>query len=264
MRMKTAVSGMSTRVLLLRTRAGLGVWCTLMSGGCPWDGGVCAAAAGAGSLQCLHYAHEQGCPWSEYTFFAAARAGDLDCLMYAHENGCPYDPAARQYGLPLVAVQGVATSLPCLKYVHQSMGCAWDPKGSEWMHAFRDGRCDVLQCIHQLGGACWGENDIFKVRNQLHITAGSDGLLEGRARCLLYMHWYGGCKLPLHVSAKMRERVLMHKRMAAAVLLTFRAAGRARGGSGAADEAHAAMDMMPADLIKQIICTAKLLITGLD
>ncbi len=121
--------------------------------------------------------------------------------------------------------------------------------------------CSASTSLVELAG---GENDIFKVRNQLHITAGSDGLLEGRARCLLYMHWYGGCKLPLHVSAKMRERVLMHKRMAAAVLLTFRAAGRARGGSGAADEAHAAMDMMPADLIKQIICTAKLLITGLD
>ncbi|CAL8472329.1 g11872 [Coccomyxa elongata] len=65
------------------------------------------------------------------------------------------------------------------------------------------------------------------------------------------------------MSTEMRERVLMHERMATAVLLTFRAAGRARAGSGAADEAHAAMEMMPADLIKQIICTAKLLIAGL-
>ncbi|BDA47213.1 probable ankyrin repeat protein L59 at C-terminar half [Coccomyxa sp. Obi] len=98
--------------------------------GCPWDDTICIAAAQGGRLECLQYAHEQGCSWSEGTYFAAARAGSLECMMYAHEHGCPYDPAAKRSGLQgyidgltLAAVQGVI-SLPCLRYIHESMGCS--------------------------------------------------------------------------------------------------------------------------------------------
>ena len=45
----------------------------------------------AGSLACLHYAHEHGCPWDEHTCEYAAEIGALDCLSYAHEHGCPWD-----------------------------------------------------------------------------------------------------------------------------------------------------------------------------
>lgn len=75
------------------------------------------------------------------------------------------------------------------------------------------------------------------------------------------MHWCGDFKLPPLRGTKLWDPVLalMQKRRAA-VLLSFWAAGRAQAGSDAADAAHAVMTMMPADLVRQIICDAKLLI----
>lgn len=58
---------------------------------CPWDVTVCAAAAGAGHLNCLMYAHENGAPWDEETCVAAAKGKRIECLTYAIENGCPGD-----------------------------------------------------------------------------------------------------------------------------------------------------------------------------
>ncbi|BDA50411.1 hypothetical protein COCOBI_16-0870 [Coccomyxa sp. Obi] len=59
--------------------------------GCPWRPDVCSSAAAAGSLQCLRYAHEQGCCWSGRTCLEAAAAGDLDCLMHCF-GGCELPP----------------------------------------------------------------------------------------------------------------------------------------------------------------------------
>ncbi|BDA47218.1 probable ankyrin repeat protein L59 at C-terminar half [Coccomyxa sp. Obi] len=233
--------------------------------GCPWDDTVCSAAAQGGSLQCLRYAHEHGCPWSESTLLAAAKAGDLECLMYAHKHGCHYDPAAsrdssRRYmdGLAFAALQRVI-SLPCLKYVHESMGCMWDPMGSEWMDAFRWGRCDVLKYIHRHGGcfSSWKTRDLLYVEESLK-HGDSDELLDGKARCVMYMHRFGGYKLPPLKGTKVGERMAIMRQRTAAVLLSFRVAGRARAGNCSNHAAHAAMAMVPADIIKKILCAANL------
>lgn len=230
--------------------------------GCPWDAHTCERAAPNGDLQCLRYAHERGCCWDERTLYAAARVGDIKCLMYAHKQGCPYDDAAaaqsRNRSLTFAAVQR-EMSLPCLKYVCESIGCSWDARGTEWELAFREGRCDVLEYIHLHGGSWCREEELLEMKEELHCVG---VLFEGRARCLLYMHCSGGCKLPPLRGTAVGERVLaLMQERRAAVLLSFWAAGRAQAGSRTADAAHAAMGMVPVDLIKQIICTAKLLIT---
>ncbi|BDA49798.1 hypothetical protein COCOBI_14-4180 [Coccomyxa sp. Obi] len=233
--------------------------------GCPWNGLTCERAAAHGHLQCLRYAHEQGCCWDQRTLYAAARAGDIDCLMYAHEHGCPYDNAAAllhcKHGLTFEAVHG-KMSLPCVKYVCENMGCSWNPWGTEWERALLEGRCDVLEYIHLHGGAWCGQEKLLGMEEELRLWD-LGGSFEGRARCLLYMHCCGGCKLPPLRGIKVGERVLaLMQEKRAAVLLSFQAAGRARAGGRAADAVHAAMAMVPTDLIKQIICTAKLLITN--
>ena len=58
---------------------------------CPWDERTCIAAAKAGSLECLRYAHENGCPWTESTVISAAAADALECMRYAIDRGCPFD-----------------------------------------------------------------------------------------------------------------------------------------------------------------------------
>ncbi|BDA49797.1 hypothetical protein COCOBI_14-4170 [Coccomyxa sp. Obi] len=233
--------------------------------GCPWDADTCRNAAMGKRLQCLQYAHERGCCWNEDTLYAAAEVGDLDCLMYAHKHGCPYVDASavqfREHGLTCAAVQK-EMSLPCLKYVRESMNCSWDACGTEWKMAFREGRCDVLEYIHLHGGSWCKEEELLEMEDEL--DAGEyvhDDYVDGKARCLLYMHCCGGCKLPDLRGTVVGERVLaLMQERRAAVLMSFWAAGRARAGSRTANAAHAAMEMVPTDLIKQIICAAKLLI----
>lgn len=52
---------------------------------------MCDAAAAAGHLPILKYAHENGCVWNWWTCVVAARGGHLGCLKYAHENGCEWE-----------------------------------------------------------------------------------------------------------------------------------------------------------------------------
>ena len=59
--------------------------------GCPWDEGVCSAAARGGHLEVLQYAHANECPWDEGTCSSAAAKGHLEVLRWARANGCPWD-----------------------------------------------------------------------------------------------------------------------------------------------------------------------------
>ncbi|BDA45271.1 hypothetical protein COCOBI_07-0580 [Coccomyxa sp. Obi] len=239
--------------------------------GCPWEEDTCACAAEGQSLRCLRYAHEQGCRWNEGTLFGAARVCNLDCLMYAHTHGCPYDPAPAlrgcAFGLTVRAARRRGKmSLPCLKYIHESMGWGWDtnPEGTEWRYALWEGRLDVLEYIYLHGGVQYGEEGLIEQKGELDSTCPTSGdpdvPFDGKARCLLYMYCWGDCELPPLRGTKVGEQVLalMWERRAA-VLLSFRAARRAQAGGRSADAAHAAMEMVPLDLIKEIMCLAKLL-----
>ncbi|BDA47217.1 hypothetical protein COCOBI_10-0620 [Coccomyxa sp. Obi] len=147
-------------------------------------------------------------------------------------------------------------SLLCLKYVHENMGCSWHEWGIEWKHAFLRAQHDVLEYIHLNGGKWCKEEELLKLD-----FVNSKRLIGKRAQCLLYMHCCGGCKLPSLRGTKVGERVLaLMQERRAAVLLSFWTAGRVRAGNCAVDAAHAAMDVMPAELIRQIICIAKVVI----
>ncbi len=65
--------------------------------GTPWPADTCWAAARAGSLACLRYAHEHGALWDRQTCWTAARAGSLECLRYAREHGADWDAASIFY-----------------------------------------------------------------------------------------------------------------------------------------------------------------------
>ncbi|BDA47212.1 hypothetical protein COCOBI_10-0570 [Coccomyxa sp. Obi] len=239
--------------------------------GCPWESDVCSSAAAAGSMACLVYAHEHGCEWTLNTCAAAAGSGHLDCLVYARTHGCQWDADtchsaagsgnlkilayAYENGCPwdasTCAAAAGAGSLECL---------VWHAKGSEWKCAFFQGRCDVLEYIHQHGGALCGQEELMGMTGRLYSFLDSEGVLDGKARCLLYMHCFGGRKLPPLRGRIVGERVLaLMQQRRAAVLLSFWAAGRARAGSRSSNAAHAAMASVPADLIKEIFCMAKLL-----
>lgn len=59
--------------------------------GWAWSWQTTTAAAKGGHLDCLVYAHKNGCSLSARTAWAAAKRGHLDCLVYAIDNGCMYD-----------------------------------------------------------------------------------------------------------------------------------------------------------------------------
>ena len=59
--------------------------------GIPMSKQVCENAAGAGSLECLQYAHENGCILDEMTCMRAIENFSLECLKYLHCAGCPLD-----------------------------------------------------------------------------------------------------------------------------------------------------------------------------
>ncbi|KAG5191947.1 hypothetical protein JKP88DRAFT_274937 [Tribonema minus] len=52
---------------------------------------VCSAAAEAGDLEVLQWAHANGCPWDQETCSGAASEGHLEILQWARANGCPWD-----------------------------------------------------------------------------------------------------------------------------------------------------------------------------
>ena len=86
--------------------------------GCPWDGGVCSAAARGGHLEVLQYAHANECPWDEDTCSSAAVKGHLEVLQYARANGCPWDESTCR-------VAAGAGHLEVLQWARAN-GCPWN------------------------------------------------------------------------------------------------------------------------------------------
>eukprot|EP00884_Botryococcus_braunii_P011806 jgi/Botrbrau1/20626/Bobra.113_1s0051.1 len=86
------------------------------------DYSATAAAAGAGQLGALRFAHESGAPWDVGTLNAAVRGGSLECLQYAHQHGCPYVViGAGEEG----AEAGFAHTVQVLRYVWEHMDPTW-------------------------------------------------------------------------------------------------------------------------------------------
>lgn len=97
---------------------------------CKWDDdtGICMAAAGAGHLDCLKYAHENGAPIIAATCEAAAENGHLECLKYAYEmtNSDENDDYSDcQCDEEICAVAAANGHLDCLKYAYEN-GCPWN------------------------------------------------------------------------------------------------------------------------------------------
>ncbi len=251
--------------------------------GCPWHSETCTVAAARGNLHCLAYPHGHGCEWSTSVILKAACNGHLECLRYAHTHGCPYN-ANRPVNCPPIELMGppahltnhacavTPVSIPCLTYLQEVMGCAWDPDGSECKLAFQRGDLELLQYIHSHGGLLCTQFDVLCPDDRwFNPTKCSQQFIIGelwtivgnpdkRAECLLYVHCYGGCKVkqPEWHSEVGRLALQMIKARRAAVLLSFHAAGRARVGGPVIAAAHAGMRRMPSDIIQEIIYAAGL------
>ena len=228
--------------------------------GCPWDSRTCRNAAGAGSLHCLSYAHEHGCEWRRDVLLAATSGGHLECLKYAHTHGCP-DTPSRDYCSwsmePLTTQAAHASSLPCLVYVHEVMGCSWDPEATESRWAFQKGNLELLEYIHTQGGALCTPNQVNP--NTTLWLHDNDTEAEGRAMCLLYLRCYGGFEMEAIRHTRVGQLTLDKiKVRRAAVLLSFSAAGAARAEAPMIAAAHAAMQRMPTHIVHEIICAAGL------
>ena len=221
--------------------------------GCPWDAATCRWAAHSGALNCLIYAHEHGCPWDSQCLLAACIQGHLACMIYAYENNCPGNPSGL-FGLTVAAVQG--GNLLCLAYVHVVMGCNWSPEGKECQAAFRTGLCEMLKYVHVHGGV-W-RNDLRQMCPKFDRWLQSSEVHGRRekARCLLYMHCCGGSELPpVWHSAVGRETMRLMEVRRTAVLQCFHPGIAERPGKCAL---RRIMQIVPSDLVQQIICAAKL------
>ncbi len=236
--------------------------------GCPWDESSCELAALEGNLPCLAYAHEHGSEWSTHTLHYAARRGHLECLKYAHTHGCPYNASGpvtltRDDFRPLYLTTQAVLSyrMPCLAYVREVMGCAWDPKGTECKLAFEWGNVELLRYIHSHGGVLCTPFELLCLNIDFWLYDVGDGA-ERKAMCLLYVLCYGSCQVKYmskvrHTTVGMLALELI-KAMELAVLLSFHGAGKARVGIPQVAAAHAAMQRMPKDLLQEILCAAGL------
>ncbi|BDA47197.1 hypothetical protein COCOBI_10-0420 [Coccomyxa sp. Obi] len=260
--------------------------------GTPWDASTCAAAARAGSVDCLSYAHASGCPryfetcalaaghgkldcpvyaheyeceLNSLVLHHAARGGHLECLKYAHTHGCPFSavypdslffPPGPSICLTTHAVY--ASSIPCLVYVREALGCAWDTEGSECKMAFQRGDFVMLRYIHVHGSIFLTRFEWLCPGPNLWLNAeGIDAV--GKANCLLYVYSYGGCivKDVWHTRVG-KLAVKFFKARRVAVLLSLHAVSRARVGGPLIAAAHAAMQRMPSDVVREVISAAGL------
>lgn len=172
--------------------------------GCPRDELTCAAAAVAGNVQCLAYANEHGYEWDMDVLRIAARKGHLECLKYLNTHGCPYTAKVPHLGPVMFDRTGVPTyltteavigsSIPCLAYVHEAMGCAWDPKGSECKRAFQRGDLELLQYVHSHDGVLCTQFELLCPDSGPWLEDSSADA-DKKAMCLLYVLCYGGCQV---------------------------------------------------------------------
>lgn len=230
--------------------------------GCPWDILTTVMTALEGNLECLAYAHEHGCPLDARTLFSAATHGKFDCLVYAHENGCPYNQSPSPEDGPMLTVAATyGRSMQCLVYVREVMGCAWDILAWESKTAFDLGQCDMLEYIHTHGGVWCPQIDLMCPNGTLEhwLSIKTEKDVGARAECLLYMHCIGGSELPAVWDTEVGKAMLgMLEARRAAVLLCFQASANAGGRAESQNAALAVMRSVPEDLIRQILCAAKL------
>jgi len=103
-------------------------------------------AAAASRVECVAYLCANGAVCDTWTCALAARAGSLDCLRFLHETvGCAWDKWTPAYA----ASRG---QLECLAYAHE-MGCPWDEDTCRWAAA--GGHLACLEYAHT-GGCPWG------------------------------------------------------------------------------------------------------------
>lgn len=228
--------------------------------GAPLPLDTCTVAAALGHKDCLLHAHSHGCDLGSRSCAAAAENGNLeyvaaenghfDSLEYAYANGCPF-PVKNRFAH--AAVRG--GSLQCLTFVVNEMKCLWDPIVSEWKEAFTRGHCEMLEYIFLHGGVVCAKaylhscpelethgnfNDVWRRR------VGTD---DRRVRCLLYLHCFYGMELPLvwHTDIGKLALGLLYMRRKA-VLLCFQRA----------HAEHAFLQGLPSELVRQIVCDARL------
>ena len=69
----------------------------LLAHKCPWDKGLCTAAAWMGSLDILQWLRANGCPWDAELCYKWARKGEHDNVVaWVMENGCDASSEARR------------------------------------------------------------------------------------------------------------------------------------------------------------------------
>jgi hypothetical protein len=70
---------------------------------CPWNHGVCSAAAKGGQLEVLQWLRANRAPWNEWVCTYAAENGHLEVLQWARANGAPWD---KDEICPVAAMKG--------------------------------------------------------------------------------------------------------------------------------------------------------------
>ena len=126
--------------------------------GCPWDKGVCSAAARGGHLEALQYAHANECPWDEGTCSAAAANGHLDVLRWARANGCPLKEGT-------CSAAALGCHLEVLQWARANE-CPWDE--STCRAAAGGGHLDVLQWA-RANGCPWNETTCMLAAHGGHL-----------------------------------------------------------------------------------------------
>jgi hypothetical protein len=122
--------------------------------GYKWDLDAASVLAVKGSLEGLKWLKSigpQGGPydvWDSHVVAAAAQAGQLECLIYAHQNGCELTLLSSSWA-------GSNGHLGCLKYLI-SHGCPWVPYMSD-IEEYPDIISYALEL--KVGFASWKDND---------------------------------------------------------------------------------------------------------
>lgn len=203
---------------------------------------LCVAAAGAGNLDALRYAHEvirrfcsrddndDGLPVSLCD--AAASYGSVSCLMYARE---------RRYPLSARITVHAMTDLACLKYVRETCGAEWAPdtitSGEKNFATLRYAlRCGALVAplfvAIERGRSNYDASTYSTLLSNSMACCGKGShasrvLLEDRARAALSFYRLFG-HLPETVPFDVRARAVRRMRAIAVVArATFRSRHRA-------------------------------------
>lgn len=92
--------------------------------GAPWDAATTAALAQRGDLASLEWARTEGCPWDWRVCYEAASGGHAQLLAWARQQGCPWS------GRVLVAAAFSEKYSAVLPWCVLN-GCRWDEEARE-------------------------------------------------------------------------------------------------------------------------------------